>query len=393
MDPRQQSVHDAWQAARTALGAMLTADDPSGLSAVSVSGSGTPASAGPGARTRHDRARYGWHMAERFLQALTARTDLEGQSIIAEARRQQRLSLEDAHALAALHHWADRSRDESDGLAGVSNDAEHTVAREALQAVDHASSAVGAASDAPAGGAHAYIDNVAALGATPPRDSTPGEATGAPSVHAPPPSAQATPRNTRHGWRSPIVIGTAAVLLVAALAVTGWAVFAGRGTDSLYRDAVAAYQRGSYETARVAFARVAQERPDDARPLIFLGRIAREERDMARSRRFLEAAVRLEPQSALAQRELAGTLLADGQPELARRFYVRAVELDPTDRAAQGFLGCALHRLSRFEEARRWFDRAGPGDWMQCIGPMPAPGPGSYPPQAVAPYPGPPRPR
>jgi Flp pilus assembly protein TadD len=71
----------------------------------------------------------------------------------------------------------------------------------------------------------------------------------------------------------------------------------------------------------------------------------------------------------VAQRELASVLLADGNPELARRFYVRAIELDPRDRLAQGFLGCALLRLGRVDEARRWLDRAGPGEWSACAAP------------------------
>jgi cytochrome c-type biogenesis protein CcmH/NrfG len=193
------------------------------------------------------------------------------------------------------------------------------------------------------------------------------------------------------------VLGGVALVLVALLAYAGWTMFDDRNTESLYRDAVAAYQNGSHDAAQAGFARVAQERPDDVRPLIFLGRIAREQNDMQRSRRFLEAAVQREPRNALAQREMAGTLLADGQAELARRFYVRAVELDPTDRTAQGYLGCALHRLARYDDAKRWFDRAGPGDWMRCITPVaPMPGgnpqqPYPVPPQPMSPYPVPPR--
>jgi Flp pilus assembly protein TadD len=59
-------------------------------------------------------------------------------------------------------------------------------------------------------------------------------------------------------------------------------------------------------------------------------------------------------------------MLAEGQPEIARRFYVRALEIDPADRSAQGFLGCALAKLNRNDEARRWIARAGPGDWQRC---------------------------
>jgi hypothetical protein len=60
-------------------------------------------------------------------------------------------------------------------------------------------------------------------------------------------------------------------------------------------------------------------------------------------------------------------MLAEGNPELARRFYVRALEIDPTDRLSQGFLACALHRLGRFDDASRFVQRAGPGEWSPCL--------------------------
>lgn len=169
----------------------------------------------------------------------------------------------------------------------------------------------------------------------------------------------------RPWFASPAFIVAVIGVLVAAAAGGMYLLDRQRRQD--YENGLAAYERGAREVARMAFARAAQEAPDDARPLIFLGRISREENDLPRARRFLEAAVRLDPENATAQRELASALMADGQPELARRFYVRAVELDPTDRLAQGFLGCALMRLGRYDEARRWGDRAGPGEWTPCL--------------------------
>jgi hypothetical protein len=71
-------------------------------------------------------------------------------------------------------------------------------------------------------------------------------------------------------------------------------------------------------------------------------------------------------------------MLTEGQPEIARRFYVRALQIDPADRVAQGFLACALHRLQRFDEARRWYERAGPGEWQGCLATPPLP-PGMLP--------------
>jgi tetratricopeptide (TPR) repeat protein len=361
--------------------------------------------------TQAERAQRGWNAAEQLLQVITGHQELSGQSVIAEARRQQRLSLTDAHALAALYAWMDRASATSDvSISGL--ESERTIALDALAALDHgmATAGVTASPDAAAVGASAYIDSVAALGQTP-RDQSLNDRSGASrpagaSNAAPGFQSTTSPSNasthadttvndvrrSRRGVDSRLILGGVAVLLIALLAYAGWSMYGDRNTESLYRESVAAYQSGGLEAAQAGFARVAQDRPEDVRPLIFLGRIAREQNDMQRSRRFLEAAIKQEPTNALAQRELAGTLLADGQPELARRFYVRAVELDPNDRVAQGFLACSLHRLSRFDEARRWFDRAGPGDWMRCITAAP-PMPGPYPQQPAAPYPGPLPPR
>jgi tetratricopeptide (TPR) repeat protein len=161
-----------------------------------------------------------------------------------------------------------------------------------------------------------------------------------------------------------------AVLVIGALSAIGWWVLSQR-SDRAYREGVAAYGRGARDVARTAFAQAAQQHPDEAGPLVFLGRMSREEGDLPRARRFLTTAVRRAPNSALATRELASVMLADGQPEIARRFYVRALSLAPTDRVAQGFLGCALFRLNRLDEARRWTSRAGPGDWSRCVAPTP----------------------
>jgi Flp pilus assembly protein TadD len=50
----------------------------------------------------------------------------------------------------------------------------------------------------------------------------------------------------------------------------------------------------------------------------------------------------------------------------ARAFYTRAIAVDPADRTAQGYLGCALIQLGRIDEGRRWIQRAGSGTWSSC---------------------------
>lgn len=309
-----------------------------------------------------------WHSAQGVLQGVIGRPELTGQALVTEVRQLGLINLADAHALVALAAWADRST----GLA--ENEAERILVREAWMALEHAipEAPIAGFASAPAG--------------TPPTSAphqtwAPGGAayghasaqTGAPA--APPPfigDAGDADRSVkpRRRWLWPAV---GAVVLLAALGGSGTWWFTTGQPERELAEAISAYQRGSREVARTAFARLAMEHPDDARPLIYIGRITREDGDLARARTFLTNAVRLAPESAVAARELASIMLADGQPEIARRFYVRALQLDPGDRIAQGFLGCALVRLGRFDEALRWIQRAGPGEWQQCLASMPAP--------------------
>lgn len=325
-----------------------------------------------------------WQAAQHVLQQVIGRPELTGQALVGEVRRLGHLTLSDTHALVALATWADRA----DGVA--TNEAERLIVREAWMALDHA--ADGAASD------HASSSHVPSASApsAPVRShlplgavAAPRSGSGATSIPAPPLVASADAPAAGRSRRRLLVGVGALLLLVGGMAVaTRW--YRGRADRALARG-IAAYQRGAHEAARVAFAQAAQFDPDDARPLVYLGRLTREDGDLPRARRFLTSAVRLAPGSSLAARELASLMLADGQPELARRFYVRAIELDPSDRMAQGFLGCALFRLQRYDEARRWVDRAGPGDWQPCVpstlmmspaplGTPPTGGPGSPPP-------------
>jgi hypothetical protein len=91
--------------------------------------------------------------------------------------------------------------------------------------------------------------------------------------------------------------------------------------------------------------------------------------------------------------------LQASRPDLAVRFLTRALQANPGDSAAMGWLGCALVRQGRPDLAQSWFQRAGQGGWTACAGPAPgapggapvagAPGVGApgYPPPAGAPRP------
>lgn len=329
-----------------------------------------------------------WRAAQALLQQVLQRPELTGQALVGEARRLQVLSLPDAHALVALTALADRSS------GPATTEAERIQVREAWMALQHAvpPEVFEAASTPLSSYAPPSAPAGTPGGASPSAPSSPPPPPFTPQLSPPPLSppprpAAATPidapelvpppRARRPWW--PVVL--VSVLVVASIGTGAWWFMRGR-FERVYADGVAAYTRGAREVARDAFVQLAQQRPDDARPLIYLGRMSREDGDLARARRLLTAAVRVAPSSAVAQRELASAMLADGQPEIARRFYVHALELDPTDRVAQGFLGCALYRLQRYDEAQRWATRAGAGDWQRCIGPMPA-APAAFPPAPI----------
>ncbi len=155
----------------------------------------------------------------------------------------------------------------------------------------------------------------------------------------------------------------ALVVLVLA-AIGGYLVFRNRSTpDQQMNEAVSAMQSGRREGARGAFT----QNPTMATPHIFLSRMAREEGDLGTARRELETAIRLEPKNATALREMGLILFSAGNYELSRRFFVRALQNNATDKASMGYLGCALSRLNRFDEARSFLTRAGPGSWSACL--------------------------
>ena len=378
-----------------------------------MSGTGSmPAASDAEAATPAGRALAAWRAAETILRAVTGRSDLSGQPLVGEARRLERLTLGDAHVLVALHGWMERQRDPAyvgSHDPAQPNDAERSVAREAMLALEHAVATV--QRETPREGARDATSDFAVAGSRRSSSFAPPDATGTAAPAGATWSAASAPRvstaettrstgtfdentplppdnfETTRGKRvfgSPaFLIG--AVALVLLIAAGAWYALAGR-KGGAYEEGTAAYSRGSREAANIAFAKAAADDPNDARPLIYLGRIARETGDLARARRFLDRAVRLAPNSAIAQREMASTLLADGNPELARKFYVRALEIDPTDRLSQGFLACALHRLGRFDDAKRFVDRAGQGEWTQCLStPVVPMGPGGVVPPGMMP--------
>ncbi|HEX9085820.1 MAG TPA: tetratricopeptide repeat protein [Gemmatimonadaceae bacterium] len=163
----------------------------------------------------------------------------------------------------------------------------------------------------------------------------------------------------------PVWIGIAVILLAG-----GGYFFFGRGTSSGGLTAgIDAMQNGKREVARGIFAKAVNDDPSAPTPHIFLARLARGEGDLATARAQLDTALRLDPKNAVALREMGLVLFASRQYDLARRFFVRAVQANPQDRASQGYLGCAMMRLNRVAEGTKWISGAGTGLWQACLQP------------------------
>jgi Flp pilus assembly protein TadD len=165
-----------------------------------------------------------------------------------------------------------------------------------------------------------------------------------------------------------LVVG---VPLVLVLIIGGYLVFRGGSSSSGGLTAgIDALKNGQREKARGEFAKAVKDDPAAATPHVFLARISRDEGDLASARAELDTALRLEPRNGIALREMGLVLFASKQYDLARRFFVRAIQSNPEDRAAQGYLGCTMMRLGRAQEGTTWIGKAGTGSWTACLQPL-----------------------
>jgi len=297
----------------------------------------------------------GWQAAETALRTLIGSATMSGQPLIREVRQRELLTLDQAHALvefSAAHERAQRTdyRPTSADIA---------AARTGYQQLE------------------AALRHERAAPPPPPSVSTAGAASATPVADAP--LAPATPK--RRGFP---LIALIAILLLLGGVGGGIYYFATANSDGALERGVRAYTDGNRTGARNAFAEAARENPQDAEPHIYLARMAREEGDANTAVRELQTAIQLEPRNGVAQREMGAHLLAqsiaqlnggNGQGaiqslNLARSFYVRAVEINPNDRIAQGWLGCVLMRLGQVPVAQGFLSRAGPGEWSRCT-PLP----------------------
>jgi tetratricopeptide (TPR) repeat protein len=187
-------------------------------------------------------------------------------------------------------------------------------------------------------------------------------------------------RRARPAWLIPVVAVLALVVIAAAL----WYFLAPAPGSKAMDDGVTFYRNGQREQAVAAFERAARENPNDARPHVYLARMAREVGNLTLARDEATKAIRADTSYALGYREMGAVLLTSGRADLAKNFYVRAVERDAQDKVAMGYLACALVRLGQYDQAQRFRQRAGSGEWDRCAQPpaMPA---GAYPPGTVPP--------
>ena len=324
---QQRAALAALDQARPAIGRLDLARDPEDLAADIIEG---------------------WQAAETALRSLIGSASLSGQPLIREVRQRELLTLDQAHALV-----------------------EFSAAHERAQRTDYRPS------NADIGAARTGFQQLEA--ALRQERSAPPPAPAATAAAATPAPAEVAPFPTtrRRGFPLIALIG----LLVALGGIGGgiWYFAAGRSPAALDQG-IAAYTAGNRIAARNEFAQAIRDDPKDADPHIYLGRMARDEGDATTAVRELQTAIQLEPNNATAQREMGAHLLAQASGQLtvgnlpgalqslnlSRNFYVRAVQLNPADKSAQGYLGCVLMRLGRVQEANSFWQRAGPGPWTQC---------------------------
>jgi tetratricopeptide (TPR) repeat protein len=300
-----------------------------------------------------------WTATETGLRSLIGGSSLGGQMLIRELRQRHFLSLEQANALAEFHAARERaSRVDYKPTAG-----DVSAARDAFVKLAPGLRGEPVPPPAPAVAAAA----AAAVAAERPSAFTPnGPLDPAARERFEGVPVAVPPERARPRWLAP-VIGVAALVIIGGLA--WWAVVARSGRSSAYAEGVTAYREGRREAAAGAFMKAAKDDPNDPMPHVYLARMARDVGNINTANAEAVTAVRLGPENALALRELASVSFAQQNYDAARRFYIRAVQADPNDKLAEGFLGCSLIRLGRIDEGMRWMTRAGPGAWSACAPP------------------------
>lgn len=354
-----------------------------------------------------------WNGVEAALQNLVGNSSLGGQQLIRAARQAEVITLDQAHSLLEFLAARDRANrtsykpTQADGDAAVdgfkalegalsgsgtaTSSSSKPTPTSPLQAAYTPRSRPAAAPPAPpkppAQPASPYAPPSAGGGYRVPPAYSGKKMAGPPTIELPgafmsegpgsgktPPSAGGVGRGqvehalaaaeSRRRLSLPVWIGIAIAALI--LVVAGYFLFGRSGGGDNIDAGITAMKNGQNETARGNFAKAVKDDPNAATPHIFLARLARNDGDLATARAELDTALRLEPRNGNALREMGLVLFASRQYDLARRFFVRAVQANPADRATQGYLGCTLMRLNRVQEGTTWISKAGTGPWSAC---------------------------
>ena len=355
-----------------------------------------------------------WTGAETSLQALVGNSSLTGQQLVRAARQAELITLEQAHSLLEFLAARDRANrtsykpTQADGDAALEGfralessltgkaPVKRATPSSPLQAVytPRGTQQQRSSSPAPQPPPSPYAPPSAGGGYRQPPTYAGRKMSGPPTIEQPPPGsftpaggsgavggvgglgrsnvehalAAAQSRSRMPKLSLPVLIG-AAVVLVFIIGI--WFAFRGGGSSGGGLTAgIDAMKNGQRERARGEFAKAIKDDPNASTPHVFLARISRDEGDLASARAQLDTALRLDPKNQIALREMGLVLFSSKQYDLARRFFVRAVQANPQDRSAQGYLGCALMRLGRTQEGTNFINKAGSGSWQSCLQPL-----------------------
>ncbi|MCU0648573.1 MAG: hypothetical protein MUF00_11290 [Gemmatimonadaceae bacterium] len=345
-----------------------------------------------------------WRAVEDTLRVLVAQPDAAGQALITAARQYGVLSLEETHALLEALAVASRATERPD-VALAEGDV--SLVREGVQVVDTLCRDDRLTVPPIAGAPTAMSDP--AMWAPPSISSAPSATRATSASEWAPPQTTATPRDAA-SWAPPSLTEPAAtgpdagvlampapspasgggrtaalvvggvVLLIAGVALG--ALFSGGSSRSSAATAPAvadspaladcrtAFERRDFARAQVACgaaAAQARQRPSDAIALVYLSRMKRAAGDLQGAIADADLAQRLLPVNGIALRELGAAFLDAGNPGEARRAFVAAVENDRADQVAMAGLACALHRMGRIDEGRRWRERSRVSAFDACL--------------------------
>jgi len=333
-----------------------------------------------------------WTGVEISLRAYLGGSTLGGQQLVRAARQSELITLDQAHSLLEFLAVRDRANrttytpTQADGDAALEGfralesaltgsapvkRATPTSPVQAAYSPKHTQQPVSPYAPPPPGGHR-----------PPPKIGSKAVSSGPPTIEQPPPGYMAGGGASRNieqalaaaetgGRKWPKIPKAALIAIpVVLLLIVGGYFVLNRTSGGALDAGIAAFDKGERERARGEFAKVVRENPNMAAPHVFLARLSRYDGDLASARAQLDTALRLEPRNAVALREMGLILFAGRQYDLARRFFVRAVQANPEDKSAQGYLGCAMMRLNRATEGANWINKAGNGAWTACLQPV-----------------------